>query len=85
MRLQIPFLVFVFVFFPTGMGVRCIKSSKHWLTIPFAIFCIFNRIAQKQVKKCLSVYKMAAAVYEREICIADIGRSKKKNYDNPIC
>ena len=27
---------------------------------------------------------MAAAVYEREICIADIGRSKKKN-DNPIC
>ena len=28
MRLQIPFLVFGF-FFPTGMGARCIKSSKH--------------------------------------------------------
>ena len=60
------------------MGVRCIKSSKHWLTIPFAIFFIFNRIAQKQVKNCLSVYKMAATVYEKEICIEDIGRSKKK-------
>ena len=78
MRLQIPFLsVCLFVFF-TGMGVLCIKSSKHRLKIPFAIFFIFNRIIQKQVKKCQSVYKMEAAVYEREICNADIGRSKKK-------
>ena len=50
MRLQIPFLVFIYIFFSTGMGVHGVKSSKHWLTIPSAIFFIFNRIAQQQVK-----------------------------------
>ena len=50
MRLQIPFLVFIYIFFSTGMGVHGIKSSKHWLTIPSSIFFIFNRIAQQQVK-----------------------------------
>ena len=69
-------------FFSTGMGERCIKSSEHWLTSPFAIFFIFNRIAQQQVK---NVWVCAAAVYKMEICIAHIGRSKKKTNDNPIC
>ena len=84
MRLQIPFLVFIYIFFSTGMGVHGIKSSKHWLTIPSAIFFIFNRIAQQQVKNVWVSIKWQRPCTKWKFASHTLVVVKKNN-NNPIC
>ena len=60
------------------------NGRAHRLTIPFAIFFIFNRIAQKQVKNVWESIKWQRPFTKGKF-VSETLVVVKKNNDNPIC